>query len=170
MHHISITRYFKRLVYFFSSPSFYNVHVGFPTSHTPVSSKILDDHHFQFFEKCIGAVDGSHICVFSATDEHAFMRNHKGYLSQNCLFTCNFNFNFIYSLCGWDGLVANSALWRDAIENDIEVPIGRYLLGDAFLVPYRGVRYYLKEWRQGRIGYVQFSLTFHSSVIIPRPL
>ena len=68
---------------------------------------------------------------------------------------------FIYSLCGWDGSVADAALWRDAISNDIEMPADRYFLGDsgfpscdALLVPYRGVRYHLREWREGRIGYV----------------
>jgi len=74
------------------------------------------------------------------------MCNHKGFLSQNCLFICDFNFDFIYLLCGWDGSVADAVLWKDAVENDIEVPTGKYLLGDAgfascnaLLVPYHGV-------------------------------
>jgi len=136
--------------------------VRFPTSHTPISQKILSDYRFRFFEHCIGAVDGTHIRVFSSNDKHVFMRNHKGFLSQNCLFICDFDFDFIYSLCGWDGSVADAALWKDAVENDIEVPAGKYLLGDAgfascdaLLVPYHGVRYHLKEWCQGGIGYVE---------------
>jgi len=134
--------------------------VHFPTLHTPISQKVLGDHRFKFFDKCIGAVDGSHIQVFALVDDHAFMRNRKGFLSQNCLFACDFNFDVIYSLCGWDGLVADSALWRDAVANDLEVPPDRYLLGDAgfascdtLLVPYRSVRYHLREWRQGRTRY-----------------
>ena len=89
------------------------------------------------------------------------MRNRKGYLSQNCLFACDFNFNFTYALCGWDGSVSDAALWRDAITNNIWMPADRYLLGDAgfpscnaILVPYRGVRYHLREWREGQVGYV----------------
>ena len=89
------------------------------------------------------------------------MRNRKGYLSQNCLFACDFEFNFIYSLCGWDGSVADATMWRDAVSNDIEMPADWYFLGDsgfpscdALLVPYRGVCYHLREWREGQIGYV----------------
>ena len=104
-------------------------------------------------------MDGSHIWVFALVDDHAFMHNRKGYLSQNCLFACDFNFDVIYSLCGWDGLVADSSLWRDAIANDLEMPPDRYLLGDAgfascdaLLVLYHGVCYHLREWQQGRTG------------------
>ena len=68
---------------------------------------------------------------------------------------------FVYALCGWDGSVADAALWRDAVTNDITVPHNRYLLGDAgfpscdaLLVPYRGVCYHLREWREGTHGYV----------------
>ena len=66
---------------------------------------------------------------------------------------------FVYALCGWDGSVADAALWWDAVTNDIQVPPNRYLLGDAgfpscdvLLVPYRGVRYHLREWREGAHG------------------
>ena len=68
---------------------------------------------------------------------------------------------FVYALCGWDGSVADATLWRDAVTNDIRVPPNRYLLGDAgfpscdaLLVPYRGVRYHLREWHEGAHGYV----------------
>lgn len=166
--HISgTTRYFKHLVYLFSSPSFYDIHVHFPIFHTPISSKILNDHRFQFLEKCIGAVDDSHIHVFSAINKHTFMWDRKGYLSQNCLFACNFEFDFIHSLCRWDESVADSVLWRDVVENNIKVPISRYFLGDAgfascnaLLVPHCGMCYNLKEWYQRGIGYMWFSLTF----------
>ena len=158
---ICIGRYFKELIHFFSSPKFYRAQVQFPTLHTPILQKILGDRRFKFFDKCIGAVDGSHIWVFASVDDHAFMRNRKGYLSQNCLFACDFNFDVIYSLCGWDGSVTDSLLWRDAVANDLEMPPDRYLLGDAgfascnaLLVPYRGVCYHLREWWQGRTGCV----------------
>ena len=87
------------------------------------------------------------------------MCNRKGYLLQNCLFICDFECDFTYTLCGWDGLVSDGALWRDAVQNGLEVPVDRYLLADAgfpssdaLLVPYCGVHYHLKEWCQGRIG------------------
>ena len=149
------------MLFFFSSPAFYNTQVRFPTHRTPIAQKISESPRFKFFDKCIGTIDGTHIRVFSSTEDHAFMRNRKGYLSQNCLFACDFDFFFVYALCGWDGSVADAALWRDAVTNDITVPHNRYLLGDAgfpscdaLLVPYRGVRYHLREWREGTHGYV----------------
>ncbi|KAF9219218.1 hypothetical protein BS17DRAFT_657166, partial [Gyrodon lividus] len=54
----------------------------------------------------------------------------KGFLSQNCLFICDFSFSFIYSLCGWDGSIADADFGTC----------------DALLVPYHSVCYHLKEW------------------------
>lgn len=34
---------------------------------------------------------------------HSGFQNHKGFLSQNRLFVCNFNLNFIYCTWVWDG-------------------------------------------------------------------
>jgi hypothetical protein len=83
------------------------------------------------------------------------MRNRKGFLSQNCLFACNHNFLFIYSLCSWDGLVADGTLWNNARAHDFVLLPGKYLLMDAgfgtcnaLLVPYCGVCYHLNEWHQ----------------------
>ncbi|KIM60934.1 hypothetical protein SCLCIDRAFT_45039, partial [Scleroderma citrinum Foug A] len=73
----TITKYFKELVHFFSSPKFYCAQVQFPMLHMPISQKILGDCQFKFFDKCIGAVDGSHIRVFASVDDHAFMHNRK---------------------------------------------------------------------------------------------
>jgi len=85
------------------------------------------------------------------------MRNRKGFLSQNCLFICDFNFFFTYVLTGWDGSMADAALWVTAHTSDLRIPEGKYVLGDAgfalsetTLVPYRGVRYHLREWCQAR--------------------
>ena len=128
---------------------------------TLIVQVILGSPHFKYFDKCISAIDGTHIHVFSSSTDHMFMHNRKGFLSQNCLFACDFDFFFIYSLCEWDGSVTDGALWRDAFVNDIQVPLNKYLLGDAgfplcgvLLVPYRGVCYHLREWHEGASGYV----------------
>ena len=101
------------------------------------------------------------------------MRNRKGYLSQNCLFICDFDFLFTYTLTGWDGSTADANLWNDAHTQDLRMPQGRYLLADAgfgtsdaLLVPFRGVRYHLKEWCQANQRYVLFcQLTSSDSVL-----
>ena len=64
-------------------------------------------------------------------------------------------------LTGWDGSTADANLWNDAHTQDLWMPLGKYLLADtgfgtsdALLVPYRGVRYHLQEWRQASQRYV----------------
>ena len=146
------------MLFFFLSPTFYNMQVWFPMNWTPIVQKISESPCFKFFNKCISTVDRTHIHVFSSTEDHAIMCNRKGYLSQNCLFVCDFDF-FVYVLCGWDGWVADTALWQDAVMNNILVPPNWYLLGDmgfllcdALLVSYHGVDYHLREWCEGAHG------------------
>ncbi|KIK78973.1 hypothetical protein PAXRUDRAFT_37325, partial [Paxillus rubicundulus Ve08.2h10] len=90
----TVTRYFKQLLFFFLSSLFYTTQVQLPTNKTPISAMILDDPCFRFFDQCIGAVDGTHICISSSLGEHGIMCNCKGFLSHNCLFICNINFWF----------------------------------------------------------------------------
>ena len=125
---------------------------------TLISPKITHDPWFQFFSGCIGAIDGMHICAFVPIEEHPTMHNRKGYLSQNCLFMCDFDLLFTYAMTGWDGASADTTLWHRAHQNDLQMPLGKYLLVDAgfggsdtLLVPYRGVRYHLKEWHQANL-------------------
>jgi hypothetical protein len=140
------------MLMFFSSAPFYTSNVCFPDHNTPLSAAIHADPRFRFFDHCIGAVDSTHIRVFAPLEDHVVLHNRKGFLSQNCLFICNLNFFFIYSLTGWDGSVADASLWNDASSHDLRMPEHKYLLADAgfgtcdaLLVPYRGVRYHLKE-------------------------
>ena len=154
----SFFRYFKRMLYFFSTTPFYTTQVRFPTAETPISPVVTHDPRFHFFHDCIGAVDGTHIHAFTLLEDQPQMRNRKGFISQNCLFVCNLNFFFTYSLTGSDGSTTNAHLWNDAHMRDLHMPPGRYLLADAgfgtsdtFLVPYCGVQYHLKEWRQAQL-------------------
>ncbi|KIK37045.1 hypothetical protein CY34DRAFT_28697, partial [Suillus luteus UH-Slu-Lm8-n1] len=73
----TITKYFKRMLFFFSSNPFYGSQIVFPTHETPISEKILNDPRFRFFDQCIGAVDGTHIQAFVPPEEHFHMCNRK---------------------------------------------------------------------------------------------
>ncbi|KAL7263410.1 hypothetical protein ACSBR1_001554 [Camellia fascicularis] len=64
--------------------------------------------------------------------------------------------NFIHVLPGWEGLVTDSRVLRDAINrpNGLRIPTGYYYLVDAeytngqgFLAPYRSQRFHLSVWR-----------------------
>ncbi|XP_024019308.1 uncharacterized protein LOC112090976 [Morus notabilis] len=65
---------------------------------------------------------------------------------------------FTYVLPGWEGSVANGRVLHDALRraNGLRVPNGCYYLVDAgytnckaFLAPFRGQQYRLKEWEDG---------------------
>ncbi|KAK0536716.1 hypothetical protein OC842_001900 [Tilletia horrida] len=54
--------------------------------------------------------------------------------------------------------MSDSALWSRALESGLQLPEGKKLLGDTglglsskVLVPYRGVRYHLKEYATGTL-------------------
>ena len=143
------------MVNFFSSDPFYSSNMQLLTVDTPVATKILDDRCFRYFSDCVGAVDGTHIHAFVLAEEHANMWNQKGAVLQNCLFICDFDLLFTYAVTGWDGSMADATMWYNAHTNNLYIPEGKYLLADAgfggsdvLLVPYCGVRYHLKEWRQ----------------------
>lgn len=64
---------------------------------------------------------------------------------------------FTYMLAGWEGSVNDGFLYSDAVENGgLRIPQGKFYLADAgfgattgLLVPFRGVRYHLREWAAG---------------------
>ncbi|XP_058080687.1 uncharacterized protein LOC131228855 [Magnolia sinica] len=97
---------------------------------------------FPYFKDCVGAIDYSHIPVM---------------------------------ITGWEGSASDSRILADALnrQHKLIVPTGKYYLVDAdfanapgFLAPFRGVRYHLKEFRQGcqpRIKEELFNLR-HSSL------
>ncbi|KAK9062031.1 hypothetical protein SSX86_019215 [Deinandra increscens subsp. villosa] len=67
--------------------------------------------------------------------------------------------HFIYVLPGWEGSAADGRILHSAMirENGLQVPKGNYYLVDAgytneegFLAPFRGQRYHLNTWLNGR--------------------
>ena len=96
-----------------------------------IPQKIVANPRFRYFCDCIGAVDGTHIHAFVPFNKHVYMHNQKGFLSQNCLFVCDFDFRFTYAMTGWDGATSDVTLWHDVHSHDLCMPEGRYLLGDA---------------------------------------
>ena len=102
----------------FSHLDIFTPPTSLPTTDTPLSTKIMLESHFQFFNDCIGAIDGTHIRVFVAVKEHLNMWNRKGFLSQNCLFVCNFELLFTY-ICsdgvGWHNGRCYDVAWGTAM-------------------------------------------------------
>ncbi|KIK21681.1 hypothetical protein PISMIDRAFT_78742, partial [Pisolithus microcarpus 441] len=106
-----------------------------------------------FFKDAISVLDRSHIHVVPAANDQAAYHNCKGYVSQNCLFACDFQFQFTYTLTGWEGSAMDAHIYQDALSKDLKIPEGRYFLVDAgfphhleLMVPYHGICYHLAEW------------------------
>lgn len=123
----------------------------------------------------MGAIDGTHIKATPAEAERARYRDRKGDITLNVLAACNFNMEFVYVLAGWEGSAADSFLYSEARDRDYVVPEGKYLLGDAgfpacddCLVPYRNVRYHLREWEASGLRCVINSLYHQSQTNIYR--
>lgn len=146
------------MVNIFSSPPFYTKHVAQPTSYHHQSHPLNHKANlYPFFQHALGAIDGSHIHFAPPAVYQGAFLNREGFLSQNCLFGCTFDFTFTYALTGWEGSAADARVYQDAINTDLKIPAGWYYLADAgfphcdqLLVPYRGVRYHLAEW--GLVG------------------
>ena len=132
--------------------------VKLPATDAPVPEEIRSQKKFfPYFKDCIGALDGSHIPAHVPESCRASYRNRKGQISQNVLCASSMDMRFMYILPGWEGSALDTRVYEDARTSDFKVPPGKYYLGDggyggseSLLVPYRGVRYHLKEW--GQVG------------------
>ena len=75
--------------------------IKLPTSETPLSPYIANDHKYRtFFADCVGALDSTHIDVYCCLEEAPRYRNQKSHLTQNVLAACNFELEFSYILAG----------------------------------------------------------------------
>nr|KAJ0214489.1 hypothetical protein LSAT_V11C400206730 [Lactuca sativa] len=111
---------------------------------------------YPFFKDCIGAIDGTHVRVHVPNRDAPRYRGRKGYPTINVLAACTFDLKFTY-----EGTASNSRIIKNAFTRDDKLLIPsdnllnqcRYCLVDGGLphtskvmVPYRGVRYHLKEY------------------------
>ena len=156
-------RYSRKMTQIFSHAPFYAEYVMQLTPEDNPSQYIIQNPKLRHFSKALGAIDGSHIHVSPPHSMLDSCCNRKGFLSQNCLFCCSFDFLFTYSLTGWEGSAADARIFGDAIQTDLKVPDGWYFLADAgfphckeLLVPYRGVQYHLQEWGKANLRYCHF--------------
>jgi hypothetical protein len=150
-------RYIHHVSDALANPNFSDVYMHLPSDGTPLSKIIISNPKFYpYFKDAVGAVDCTHIHTRPSDGARARYRDRNGALTQNIFAICNFLMIFIYVLSGWEGSASDSHIFHFARRRDLELPKGKYLLADAgfpscdlLLVPYRGVRYHLKEWGRG---------------------
>ena len=66
-------------------------------------------------QRCLGALDGTHIPLHVSANARGRYRNRKGELSTNVLGVCSPDAQFIYVLPGWKGFAADRRVLCDAI-------------------------------------------------------
>jgi len=83
---------------------------------------------------------------------------------------------FTYVCSGWEGSAADALVYHDARCVDFRIPKGKFYLADAgfglseeLLIPYRGVRYHLAEWKRASNRYVCCVLIDYCSYPCSRP-
>lgn len=153
-----------------TSEAFYTRYVKLPSNRTP--PEIQSNPKFSpFFNKCRGAVDGSHVDMFVPDDALAHYRNRKGDISQNVLAICTFDMHFSYILSGREGSASDGSIFENARRHDLVITSRTYLLADAgfpacdaLLVPYRGVQYHLKEWERAIQRFAVSCILFYNIV------
>lgn len=148
----TISLHFQRVLTVLVSLSYQEIKLSsFLGTHPQIQN---NRKYFPYFKDCIGAIDGTHIPVIvTKHDRPDAWRNRKGFMSTNVLAACSFDLLFLYILPGYEGTAHDAHVLAEAMQRDFKIPRGKYYLGDAgyglagdILVPYRRVRYHLKEW------------------------
>ncbi|KAH0709752.1 hypothetical protein KY284_011179 [Solanum tuberosum] len=120
----------------------------------PVLEDEIEDR-WKWFKGCLGALDGTYVHIRVPYEYKPRYKTRKGDIATNVLGVCDRNLNFTYVLPGWEGSVVNGCVLRDVIvrRNGLNIPEGNYYLcnggytnGKGFLSPYKGHRYWLRDW------------------------
>ncbi|KAL5482398.1 hypothetical protein ACEPAI_8992 [Sanghuangporus weigelae] len=153
----TISKTIHKIINILVSPVIYNVYVRLPRDTDDTPPEIEDNKKlYPYLRDCLGALDCTHIHAHVLAEDRPRYRNRKGFISQNVLAVVSFDMRFMYVLSGWEGSAADSTILDDARKCDFLIPRNKFYLGDAgfsastsVLVPYRGVRYHLREWHAG---------------------
>ena len=116
----------------FSSEPFHTMYIKLPDADTPPLQRIHSNPKlWPFFQHALGALDGSHIVCAPPSHSHLPYRNWKGFMSQNCLFTCNFDLQFVFSYTGWEGSAMDAQVFDAGLKVGLEILDGYYYLADV---------------------------------------
>ncbi|XP_073282363.1 protein ALP1-like isoform X3 [Primulina huaijiensis] len=117
-----------------------------------------DKRYWPYFKDCIGAIDGTHICIRVPPSKQIDFIGRKGYTSTNVMAVCDFDMCFTFVWAGWEGSAHDSKIFKEAMRRErLHFPLppeGKYYLVDAgyptfkgFMGPYKDTRYHLPQFR-----------------------
>ncbi|RWR94158.1 putative nuclease HARBI1 [Cinnamomum micranthum f. kanehirae] len=123
------------------------------TKRVTAKDQIWDD----YLKDCIGAIDGTYITAWVPIKDHQRYRCRKGFIAQNVMAIVGFDMPLQFVCAGFEGSANDQKVLTDVLQNkgvhNLQIPYGKYYLVDAgygnrrgFIGPYRGTRYYLKEY------------------------
>ncbi|KAF5445441.1 hypothetical protein F2P56_034489 [Juglans regia] len=134
-------------------------------------------HNYPWFEKCLGAMDGTMIDAAAPSRLSNAYRNHRGRIAQNVLCLCDFDMKFTYVYTGWEGIAHDAQVFLDALSRSPNKfpwpPQGHYYLVDSafpciekFMPPYPRERYHRSDRYSGHQfrGYKDYFNFCHSSL------
>ncbi|KAL0774014.1 hypothetical protein Bca101_039165 [Brassica carinata] len=125
---------------------------------------LVDRVNYPYFSGCVGAMDGTHVCVKVTPELQGMYWNRHDNASLNIMAICDFNMLFTYIWNGAPGSCHDTAVLTMAKESDSEFPmppLDKYYLVDSgypdkqgFLAPYRSsrnrvVRYHMSQFNYG---------------------
>ncbi|KAI5324197.1 hypothetical protein L3X38_033270 [Prunus dulcis] len=87
-----------------------------PQSRGETPSQILNNpKYYPYFEKCIGAIDGTHVAPWAPAQKQTSYRGRKILITQNVMCACSFDMMFTFVYMGWEGTANDSRVFIDAV-------------------------------------------------------
>ena len=95
----TISKYFHCMLGNFSTKPFYTTYINLPSGHAPLLWRICNNPKMlPFFDCALGTLNGCYITCAPPWYSCPPYRNQKGFISQNCLFACDFDLQFVFLL------------------------------------------------------------------------
>ncbi|KAL0010327.1 hypothetical protein SO802_005435 [Lithocarpus litseifolius] len=118
-----------------------------------------NNKYYPWFERSIGAIDGTHISARPPTERTQPHRSRKSTITTNVMCACDHDMKFTYVHSGWEGSAHDSKVFEEAIKDPKHgfpwPPEGSYYLvdsgypiGASFLSPHKATRYHAQEFRR----------------------
>ncbi|XP_030949419.1 uncharacterized protein LOC115973302 [Quercus lobata] len=124
---------------------------------TSLPEHLQVNKYWPWFERCVGAMDGTHVSARPPANETQAHRDRKSLITTNVLCVCNMDMQFTFVHAGWEGSANDSRVFEEATSDRKHgfpwPPTGSYYLvdsglpiGTSFLPPHKSTRYHAQEF------------------------